>query len=145
MAFRKSTSASKRAAEIFSSASGHARERAKAPSLLLRLYRGEVSLIRTFWTFFLSLPLLGDLIFTHLIFPRLDVTSSVGTASIFMWAAFMLVYVGIMSVGVWRSASRYAGSPSWAMLAKLAAVLGAVGAVAYALMWYGSWMILSNA
>ncbi len=145
MAFRKSTSASKRAAEIFSSASGHAKERAKAPSLLLRLFRGEVPLIRTFWTFFLSLPLLGDLVFTYLIFPMLEVDSAVGTASIFMWAAFMLVYVGIMSVGVWRSASRYAGRPLWAMLAKLAAVFGAVGAVGYALMWYGSWMILTNA
>jgi hypothetical protein len=145
MAFRKSTSASKRAAEIFSSASGHARERAKAPSLLLRLYRGEVSLIRTFWTFFLSLPLLGDMIFTQFIFPMLDVESSEGTAAMFVWGTFMLVYGIIASIGLWRSACRYTGPSHWALLAKACAVLGMGASVAYALMWYGSWMILANA
>lgn len=144
MAYRKSTSASQRAAEIFSAASSHARESGKKPSLLLRLFRGEVSLTITFWTFFVSLPLLGDLVFTHLIFPHLSVSSAVGTASIFMWAAFMLVYVSIMSVGVWR-ASAHARSALWGMLAKVGAVLGVAGAVAYLFMWYGSWMILSNA
>lgn len=145
MAFRKSTSASKRAAEIFSAAHSNTAGRIKAPGLLLRLFRGELPLIRTFWTFFLSIPLLGNLVFSYLVFPHLDVTSAVGTASIFLWGTLALLYMGIMSVGVWRSACRYAGPSSWAMLAKLAAVLGAAGGVAYALMWYSSWMILSNA
>ncbi|MBQ8743958.1 MAG: hypothetical protein IJZ18_02085, partial [Mailhella sp.] len=86
MAFRKSTgNAGQRAAEIFKNASEYANKSSKQPSILLRLFRGEIKLILTFWTFFVSIPLFGDLVFTRLIFPLLEVTSAVGTASIFMW------------------------------------------------------------
>lgn len=146
MAFRKNAgSASKRAADIFTAASDHAKESGKKPSILLKLFRGEIKLLLTFWTFCVSLPLLGDLIFTHLVFPLLDVESAVGTASMFVWGTFMLVYGIIASTGLWRSAARYAGPRHWALLARLAAVLGFAASVAYALMWYGSWMILASA
>ena len=56
MAFRKSAgSASKRAADIFSAASGHAKEKSKEPSILLKLFRGDIKLLLTFWTFCISL------------------------------------------------------------------------------------------
>ena len=146
MAFRKSAgSASKRAADIFTAASDHAREQSKKPSIFLKLFRGEIKLLLTFWTFCISLPLLGNLIFSELVFPMLDVTSSVGTASIFLWGTFMGVYGVIASVGLWRSAGRYAGPRVWAALSKVASVLGVGASVAYALMWYATWMILASA
>lgn len=146
MAFRKSAgSASKRAADIFSAASGHAKEKSKEPSILLKLFRGDIKLLLTFWTFCISLPLLGDLIFTQLVFPLLDVESAAGTASMFVWGTFMAVYGVIASIGLWRSASRYAGPRVWAILAKLGAVVGVCAAVVYALRWYASWMILAGA
>lgn len=144
MAFRKSTSAGKRAAELFSASSGVAKENIRKPGFFLKLFRGDFSLILTFWTFFISIPLLGDLIFTQFIFPNLDVNSAVGTASIFVWGTLALVYLFVTSMGLWRSAQRHHGSRIWAVLAQLCAVLGFVGAVAYALMWYGSWMILAS-
>ena len=146
MAFRKNTgSASKRAADIFSAASGYAKEKGKHPSLFLKLFRGELKLLVTFWTFCISLPLLGNIVFTHLVFPMLDVESAAGTAAMFLWGTFMLLYGVIASVGLWRSAGHYAGPRVWATLARLAAVLGIAASVAYALMWYGSWMILASA
>ena len=146
MAFRKNSgTASKRAADIFNAATGHAKERAKQPSLFLKLFRGEIKLLLTFWTFCISLPLLGDMLFTQLIFPMLDVESAAGTAAMFLWGTFMLLYGVIASVGLWRSAGHYAGPRVWATLARLAAVLGIAASVAYALMWYGSWMILASA
>jgi hypothetical protein len=146
MAFRKSAgSASKRAADIFNAADGHAKENGKKPSVLMKLFKGELKLLITFWTFCISLPLLGDLIFTQLVFPLLDVESSEGTAAMFVWGTFMLVYGIIASIGLWRSACRYTGPSHWALLAKACAVLGMGASVAYALMWYGSWMILTNA
>ena len=143
MAFRKN--ASKRAADIFNAAAGHAKESSKKPSVLMKLFRGKLKLLVTFWTFCVSLPLLGDIIFTQLIFPLLDVESSEGTAAMFGWGTFMLAYGIIASIGLWRSACRYTGPSHWALLAKACAVLGMGASVAYALMWYGSWMILSNA
>ena len=146
MAFRKSTgNASQRAAEIFKTASDYATQNSKQPSFLLRLFRGEIKLILTFWTFFVSIPLFGDMVFTHLIFPMLEVTSAVGTASIFMWGTLMMVYGIITSIGLWRAAKVYAGPRHWAVLSQIAAVLGIAGAVAYAVMWYASWMILASA
>ena len=146
MAFRKSTgSSSKRAADIFKAASGHAKEQGKRPSLLLKLFRGEIKLLLTFWTFCVSLPLLGDMIFTQIVFPMLDVESAAGTAAMFLWGTFMLLYGIIACMGLWRSASRYTGPNVWAVLSKIFAVLGIGASVAYALMWYGSWMILASA
>ena len=62
-----------------------------------------------------------------------------------LWGLLMMVYGIIASIGLWRSASRYAGPRMWAILSKVFAVLGIGASVAYALMWYGSWMILVNA
>lgn len=146
MAFRNNAgSASKRAADIFKAAADHAKESGKNPSVLMKLFKGELKLIITFWTFFITLPLLGDLVFTQLIFPLLDVTSSAGTAAMFVWGTFMLAYGIIASTGLWRAACRYAGPSHWALLSKACAVLGMGASVAYAVMWYSSWMILSNA
>ncbi len=146
MAFRKSTgNAGQRAAEIFKTATDYASESSKKPSLMLKLFRGEIKLILSFWTFFVSIPLLGDLIFSQLIFPMLDVTSAVGTAAVFVWGTLMLVYGIIASIGLWRAAKVYAGPRHWAVLSQIAAVLGIAGAVAYAVMWYATWMILANA
>jgi hypothetical protein len=146
MAFRKSAgSASKRAADIFTAASDHAKEQGRKPSIFLKLFRGEIKLLLTFWTFCISLPLLGNLIFTELVFPKLDVTGSVGTAAIFLWGTFMGVYGVIASVGLWRSAGRYAGPRVWSVLSRIAAVLGVGASVAYALMWYATWMMLASA
>lgn len=146
MAFRKNAGdASKRAADIFKAAAGHAKESGKKPNVLMKLFRGEIKLLLTFWTFFISLPLLGDMVFTQFIFPMLEVASSEGTAAMFVWGTFMLVYGIIASIGLWRSACRYTGPSHWALLAKACAVLGMGASVAYALMWYGSWMILANA
>ena len=146
MAFCKSTgNAGQRAAEIFKNASEYANKSSKQPSILLRLFRGEIKLILTFWTFFVSIPLFGDMVFTHLIFPMLDVTSAVGTASIFMWGTLMLVYGIVTSIGLWRASKVYAGPRHWAVLSQVAAVLGIAGSVAYAVMWYASWMILASA
>ena len=146
MAFRKSTgSASKRAADIFSAATGYAKESSKKPSILMKLFRGDIKLMLTFWTFCVTLPLLGDIIFTNLVFPHLDAASSVGTAAMFMWGTFMLVYGVIACIGLWRSADRYAGPRHWALLSKAFAVLGIGASAAYAVMWYSSWMILASA
>lgn len=146
MAFRKSTtSASKRAADIFTAASSYAKENVKKPSIILKLVQGEIKLLITFWTFCISLPLIADLIFTHLVFPHLDPANATGTAAMFVWGTFMLVYGIIASVGLWRSAGRYAGPAHWAFLARVAAVLGIAASVGYGLMWYSSWMILTNA
>ena len=143
MAFRKN--ASKRAADIFNAAADHAKESSKKPSVLMKLFRGELKLLVTFWTFCVSLPLLGDIIFTQLIFPLLDVESSEGTAAMFVWGTLMLVYGVIACIGLWRSAGRYTGPSHWSLLAKACSVLGIGASVAYALMWYGSWMILASA
>lgn len=88
--------------------------------MIIRLWRGEVALWKTFWLFGVG----GGFVFGLPIFGALLALTDVPddtTASIFL-AAFGLLffYLVWVCVGVWRAATNYLGNPVWAVLAKLA-------------------------
>jgi hypothetical protein len=93
--------------------------------MIIRLWRGEIALWKTFWLFgagggglVLGLPILGAML------ALTDVPDDT-TASIFVIAlGFLLVYLVWVFVGIWRAANAYQGTPSWAVLAKIAVVAG---------------------
>ncbi|MBT3905364.1 MAG: hypothetical protein HOB79_17010 [Rhodospirillaceae bacterium] len=89
------------------------------PITIIRVWRGELALWKTFWLFGVG----GGLLFGLPIFGALLALTDVPddhTASIFLFAlGFLFVYLAWIFVGIWRSANKYQGDPAWAVLAKI--------------------------
>lgn len=88
--------------------------------MIIRIWRGEVTLWKTFWFWgaggglALGLPLFAAIL------ALTDVPDD-ATASGFMLAlGFLFVYLAWVFVGIWRAAGRYRGDRSWARLARFA-------------------------
>ncbi len=91
---------------------------------LRRLWRGEFALADAFW----SWAVLGGL--------AINVATSAALLILIMadrpilafiaGYAFSVPYNVIVSVGVWRSAERYAGERRWADLARIVTIIGMV-------------------
>ena len=132
----------RRAAEIFRKAAPKAFQK-KEDNVILRLLNGELSLTRTFWFFCLSIPLAGDLVFSYLLFPMLDLSRTKECLALIIWVLAIAFYMFIANIGLWRSAARNA-NPRLVMLGKFASVLGILAAFAYVIRWYSIWMIVSE-
>jgi len=88
--------------------------------LIIRLWRGEMALWKTFWVFgvggglLLGLPIFaGMLALTDV--PD-DATARMSVAAL----GVLLVYLVWVFTGIWRAATMYPGKPVWAILAKIA-------------------------
>ena len=138
----RSGGAGKRAAELFKAAGG-SNGSAPRDNFIKRLFHGGFSLTGTFWIFFVSVPLVGHLVFSRLIFPVLDVHTWYGSTVFLVWPLLALLYAGVTCTGLWRSRRTFSGNPLWPNLAGLAALLGAAGAAYYAFVIAGSWFMLS--
>jgi hypothetical protein len=95
-------------------------------AVFLRVWRGEVTLWKTYWLFgacggiLLGLPIFGALL------ALTDVPDNT-TATFFIIAiGFLLLYGIWVFVGVWRAANNYQGKRAWAILAKVSIVIEAL-------------------
>ena len=79
---------------------------------LNQLWNGEIKLSHTFWLYYFC-GILVIRIIANAIGP-------VGAILVLGWAGFMVL-------PIWRSAEKYEGKPIFALLAKIAAVLIALG------------------
>ena len=140
MAFTKK-GASRRAAELFAASDPGKKQHS---NIVLRIMRGELSLTVTFWICCISIPLVGHLLFSRVLFPIMDVHTWYGSSTFIIWAALSVLYAAVVCTGLWRSRKNYTGSRTIAELAGLFAVAGAAGAVAYAVMILTSWHMLLN-
>jgi len=93
--------------------------------MILRLWRGEAALWKTFWLFgagggvVLGLPLFSAML------ALTDVPDD-ATANKFLAAlGFLLVYLTWAFTGIWRAAGRYQGDRALALAARLAVLAGA--------------------
>lgn len=82
------------------------------------LWRGELNLAATFWRY----GVLTGIVLCSAFLLALHLTDSifigmVGFALVWAWQAFT-------SVAIWRSAGKYAGSSTWALLARAATLAG---------------------
>lgn len=91
---------------------------------LKRLWRGEFSLAKTYWFYGVLIQVVVILL--------LGAVGALAEYSIF-WAILtiaggiaLLLYMFVVLVGIWRSADRYEGEQAWAVLAKVAVVVGFV-------------------
>ena len=91
---------------------------------LVRLWRGEVLLRTAFWEYAIVYGLVLNAVAT-----AAALTSHALGAPVALTAALFLSpipYSVLFTVGVWRSASRYAGQQLWADLARIGVAIWAV-------------------
>jgi len=91
---------------------------------ICQLWRGELTLQKAFWNW----AVFGGLIInvtSSTLFLFLIMADRLIAALIFGYA-FSLPYNVTVTVGVWRSAERYAGEHRWAKLAQIVTVIGFV-------------------
>ncbi len=99
-------------------------------SYVKRLWMGEVPLATTYWGWGVGLNiLLAILIVVLAILARV-----VRGVALFMplyvaYYYFKIAYTVFIMIAIWRSAGRYTGPRTWAVLARVAVILGAVGSV----------------
>ena len=139
MPFSKKTIGNfQRAVSLFQKAAPQKRD-----NLIRRLLNGEYSLTLTFWLFCLSVPLAGDLLFSYLLFPLLDLSRAKDCTALVTWALAIAFYMLIANIGLWRSAAQHP-YPPLSILGKAASVLGLLAAAAYVLRWYAIWMLVTG-
>ncbi len=86
-------------------------------SKIKALWAGEVPLFETFWIYYFAVVVVLQL---------------VGGAFGALWFLFFVVslgWAGFMVRPIWLASDKYAGPKHWAMLAKIAAILIAIGIV----------------
>lgn len=91
---------------------------------IARFWRGELPLGRSFWTYAVLYGAILHISFTSVAAVLFAADAPAG----FAIAAFLLpnVFTIAAVVGVWRSASRFAGGRFWADLAKAGAICWAI-------------------
>ncbi len=91
---------------------------------LWRLWHGELALADAFWNWAvfggLAINVASSALFLFLIMAERPISAFI--------AGYVLSvpYNVIVSVGVWRSAERYAGEQRWAELARIVTIIGMV-------------------
>ena len=87
-----------------------------------RLWRGELPLPEAFWTYAVVGGLAVNLS-TSLLFLAL-ISAGQTIVALVVGSALSVPYNILVAVGVWRSASRYAGPPALASLARTVTLIG---------------------
>jgi hypothetical protein len=86
------------------------------------LWRGDVSLPRTYWAY----GVVGNLIW------RILIVLAIGAINRSLLLLLLLLYLSycvFISVAIWRSAGRYKGDRTWGHLARLSLVLALLGGI----------------
>ena len=91
---------------------------------LRRLWRGELALADAFWNWAVFGGLAINVATTVLLF--FFIMADRPISALIAGYAFSVPYNVIVSMGVWRSAERYAGERRWADLARIVTIIGMI-------------------
>ena len=89
---------------------------AKNSNLFVAFWNGDVSLVKSYW-------LIGVLLTIGVVLVATFLVIAVGLPYEAMFGIY-IPWVIYITVGVWRSADKYKGPKFWAILAKIAMVIG---------------------
>lgn len=93
------------------------------------LWRGEVALAKVYWLYGVAGLSALNLCLSGLVAATMQVRLSLPLALVLLAIAlWSLAYAFLVSVAIWRSASRYRGPTVWPWLARTAVAAGAVSA-----------------
>ncbi len=97
------------------------------PNFFLRLFRGDVSLPRTYWIYGGVVGAGFGIVQIAIEANYVDLISTEGgSLGILAFYWFAVGYSLFIFVAIWRSAGKYEGNRSWAALARLMVILGAI-------------------
>ncbi len=91
---------------------------------LHRLWRGELSLSDAFWNWAVLGGIIINVVSSALFLFLISVDNPI--SAFIAGYAPSLPYNVIVTIGVWRSAERYAGERRWAELARIVTVIGMI-------------------
>ena len=91
-------------------------------SFLSNLIKGEIALWKTYWLF----GVIGNIIATILI----NIFAQFSESLFLIILIIAIVYQIVVFIAIWNSASKYAGSKIWAILAKIMVGLGVLSSIA---------------
>ncbi|KTC83356.1 hypothetical protein [Legionella cincinnatiensis] len=93
---------------------------------LKKLWKGELSLVLTFWVFGVVISLILRLLFYYINQNYIWFTIKFGSYPLYFLYGVSLIYSLFIWVAIWRSSNKYKGSQFWAAVAKLMVILGAL-------------------
>ena len=88
----------------------------KNSNLFVAFWNGDVSLVKSYW-------LIGVLLTIGVVFVATFLVIAAGLQFEAMFGIY-IPWVIYITVGIWRSADKYKGPKYWAILAKIAMVIG---------------------
>lgn len=107
--------------------------------LIKRLWRGDESLVTTYWLYGVGVSVLINLLFLLVAYNAVALTRVRGHEAISPVLVVLAVAYAVYSgVAIWRSAGKYQGARIWSVLARVAVVVGALS-------WIGPLFAFSQA
>src|SRR5579872_5282029 len=94
--------------------------------ILKKLWKGEISLLLTFWVFGVGVSLIFRFMFYYINQNYIWFTIKFGNYPIYLLAGVTLIYSFFIWVAIWRSANKSKGSQFLAAAAKLMVILSAL-------------------
>lgn len=104
--------------------------------LLKQLWLGEVPLARTYWVFGVLIGALFSIAAVTIEFNYIEIYKSFGNIPTYSLLTAQYTYFPFIYVAIWRSSNKYTGPNHWAVLAKIAVVLGVLMLISNAIKVY---------
>jgi len=93
---------------------------AEASTHLVRaLWRGDVSLAKTYWLFGVVVGVCYAIVFAYIEYQSRGLSEGLGPVFIIALRLSCFLYAMFINIAIWRSANKYRGPKQWAILAKV--------------------------
>lgn len=94
-------------------------DREPTTHLVRALWRGDLSLVKTYWLFGVLVGVCYFMVFAYIEYQSSGLSEGLGPAFIIGLMVSYFLYVMFINIAIWRSASKYRGPKYWAILAKV--------------------------
>ena len=93
--------------------------------LIKALWRGDISLAKTFWIFGFAVNLLLNFTSSYILLQQEIILSTIiGRVLLLLLVVFCIIYNPFILIAIWRSAKKYKGSNVYGILAKIMVIIG---------------------
>lgn len=92
--------------------------------LIRDLWRGDVPLVKTYWLFGVVAGIFFRITFSYIEYQGALFSTAPGAIFILAFIVFFFGYSVFISFAIWKSANKYQGLQRYAILAKVAVILG---------------------
>lgn len=104
--------------------------------LIKALWRGDVSLAKTFWLFGVGVNWLFGVGLYYLLMLDPQVLSTPVFVTVCVLVVSKMIYLPFICICIWRSANKYKGPQVGAILAKLVVIFGCISYIREAILFF---------